>query len=223
MNTKNILRLQVISIIGILLVTINACTEKHPLPVDNTPSVKICDQTWMLKNLDVDKYRNGDPIPHVTDNTQWTNLTTGAWCYLFNDTANGVIYGKMYNWYAVNDPRGLAPKGWHIPTSNEYSTLENCLGGAAVAGDKLRETGTVHWSDNPGATNSSGFTALPGSNRFGFNGAFSLGNFNLGNWWTSTQYDNSYSWYHSLYGTVSNSSIFRSEKAYGFSVRCIKD
>jgi hypothetical protein len=87
----------------------------------------ICDQTWMVKNLDVDHYRNGDPIPQVTDPAAWAALTTGAWCYYYNDPAIGAIYGKLYNWYAVNDPRGLAPVGWHIPTEPEWITLVNCL------------------------------------------------------------------------------------------------
>ena len=82
----------------------------------------------MLKNLDVSKYRNGDDIPQVTDATTWANLTTGAWCYYENNTANGTVYGKLYNWFAVNDPRGLAPSGWHIPSQAEWVTLQNCLG-----------------------------------------------------------------------------------------------
>src|SRR5690242_1829855 len=87
------------------------------------PSVTIGNQVWMLKNLDVTTYRNGDPISQVTDSTQWVGLTTGAWCYYNNDPANNVVYGKLYNWYAVNDPRGIAPLGWHIPTDAEWTTL----------------------------------------------------------------------------------------------------
>lgn len=211
--------------IGLLVVLI-AC-NKPPAPSnpsDNIPGVKICNQTWMLKNLDVEKYRNGDPIPQVTDNTQWANLTTGAWCYFQNDAANGVIYGKLYNWYAVNDPRGLAPKGWHIPTANEYSTLANCLGGGPVAGDKLKEAGSAHWGlGNSGATNSSGFIALPGGSRIDYNGSFYIGPGIEGRWWTSTQYDNSWSWFHNLIGSASNSYIDYSDKGDGYYVRCVKD
>src|SRR4030095_15485991 len=89
----------------------------------------ICDQDWMVKNLDVTTYRNGDIIPEVTDPTVWAALTTGAWCYYENNSTNGTTYGKLYNWYAVNDPRGLAPTGWHVPTDAEWTTLSTCLGG----------------------------------------------------------------------------------------------
>ena len=121
----------------------------------------------MDKNLDVDRYRNGDPIPKVTDPTAWVALTTGAYCYYNNDSATyAATYGKLYNWYAVNDPRGLAPAGWHIPSDAEWATIETCLGGASVAGGEMKETGTIHWqSPNTGATNSSGFTGLPGGYR----------------------------------------------------------
>src|SRR6266487_1634854 len=132
-------------------------------PTITIPSIKICDQVWMLKNLDVSTYRNGDPIPKISDNAAWLALTTGAYCYYDNDSANyAATYGKLYNWFAVNDPRGLAPAGWHVPTDAEFTTLvETCLGGWQVAGGKMKEIGTTHWaSPNEGATNSSGFTGL---------------------------------------------------------------
>ena len=96
--------------------------------IDEGCVVTICNQYWMPKNLDVDHYRNGDPIPQVTDPEVWGTLTTGAWCYYNNDPANGAVYGKLYNWYAVNDPRGLAPAGWHIPTEAEMIVMSDCLG-----------------------------------------------------------------------------------------------
>lgn len=196
-------------------------------PPDTTPSVKICNQIWMLKNLDVDKYSNGDPIPQVTDNAQWAALTTGAWCYLRNDAANGAIYGKLYNWHAVIDPRGLAPKGWHIPSTNEYSTLANCLGGGMVAGDKLKASGTTWGTYNNGATNSSGFTALPGGFRDGkaegWNDGWFHNEMTEGRWWTKTSYDNEDSWFHNLYGSMSNSYIDYSNKGDGYSIRCVKN
>ena len=92
------------------------------------PMVKIGKQTWMLQNLNVKKYRNGDIIPQVQDAKAWSNLTTGAWCYYDNQTANGTIYGKFYNGYEVNDVRGLAPKGYHIPRQEEWIKLEQYLG-----------------------------------------------------------------------------------------------
>ena len=100
----------------------------------NYPGVTICGQKWMEKNLDVTTYRNGDTIPYVTDPTAWAALTTGAWCYYNNDPSTNSIYGKLYNWYAVADSRGLAPAGWHVSTDAEWTTLVTCLGGASVAG-----------------------------------------------------------------------------------------
>ena len=97
-------------------------------------TVTISNQTWMKSNLNVSHYRNGDVIPQITDSSQWANLTTGAWCYYKNDDANGPVYGKMYNWYAVNDPRGLAPVGYHIPNNLEWSNLTTFLGGESIAG-----------------------------------------------------------------------------------------
>jgi hypothetical protein len=101
------------------------------------PTIVIGTQQWMAKNLDVAFYRNGDPIPQVTDATSWAALTTGAWCYYYNDPIQGTKYGKLYNWYAVNDLRGLAPQGWHIPNEAELFTLETTLGGSLLAGGKM--------------------------------------------------------------------------------------
>lgn len=185
-------------------------------------SVNIGFQTWMLKNLDVSTYRNGEPIPQVTDPTAWAGLTTGAWCYYANDTANGTTYGKLYNWYAVNDPRGLAPMGWHVPSEVEWTSLITFLGGEIVAGGKMKSTGTTLWlSPNIGATNSSSFTALPGGFR-NRSGTFNdLGG--RGGWWSTwagdatnasgRNLDYSFDYIVSYYTIMSD----------GFSVRCIRD
>jgi uncharacterized protein (TIGR02145 family) len=189
----------------------------------STTSVKICDQIWMDKNLDVDRYRNGDLIPKVTDPTAWEALTTGAYCYFNNDSATyAATYGKLYNWYAVNDPRGLAPAGWHIPSDEEWDSMETCLGGVTVAGGEMKETGTIHWqSPNAGATNSSGFTALPGSER-NYDGAFNVIGF-FGHWWSSTQFNTTNAWIHRL--SYGDAEIFRfnERKRFGLSVRCLRD
>jgi uncharacterized protein (TIGR02145 family) len=150
------------------------------------PLVTICSQIWTLENLDVETYRNGDVIPQVTDPIAWENLTTGAWCYYNNDSANGPIYGKLYNWYAVTDPRGLAPIGYHVPTDAEFETLiVTCLGGETIAGGKMKSTGTTLWnSPNTDATNSSGFTGLPAGSR-NYDGQFLSINDSAA-WWTST-------------------------------------
>jgi|GEM_PF-1325128 len=125
-------------------------------------TVKIGTQVWMVENLKTTKYRNGDPIPYVSDSGEWDSLTAGAYNYYNNDKNLGRIYGCLYNSYAVADSRGLAPKGWHIPSDEEWEVLVNHLGGEDVAGGKLKESGSDHWYNNQDASNSSGFTALPG-------------------------------------------------------------
>jgi uncharacterized protein (TIGR02145 family) len=180
----------------------------------------------MQKNLNVCKYRNGDDIPQVQDRTQWANLKTGAWCYYENNTSNGPVYGKLYNWYAVNDPRGLAPTGYHIPTDAEWTTLIKFLGGEILAGGKMKVTGTSLWiSPNTDATNSSSFTGIPGGIRK-FDGGFE-GMGERGSWWSATEQDSatntSNAFYNSLYnftGAANRSYFF---KPLGFSIRCVRD
>ncbi len=189
---------------------------------DNYETVKIGTQVWMKKNLDVDHYRNGDTIPQVTDPTQWANQITGAWCYYNNDSELGVIYGKLYNWYAVNDSRGLAPTGWHITTDVEWTQLENFLGGSYSAGCKLKEAGTEHWAEpNLGATNESGFSALPGGSRHPIGAFFYLES--KGNWWTSTESSAMNAWYMTLVYDWAGLGKLEYSKGSGFSVRCVKD
>ena len=189
----------------------------------NIPGVTICYQDWMTKNLDVDHYRNGDPIPQVTDPATWASLTSGAWTYYENDPSQGAVYGKLYNWYAVNDPRGLAPLGWHIPSDTEWTQLTDiCLRDLSLAGGAMKETGTLHWISNTGATNSSGFTGLPGGYLYSFGNSFNFKGFD-GYWWSSTQMDNSNSFIRQLdYG---DEAAYKSAspKVFGFSVRCVKD
>ena len=185
------------------------------------PTVKICDRVWMNRNLDVVTYRNGDTIPEVNNPTDWGALTTGAWCYPDNDSANDPVYGKLYNWYAVSDPRGLAPEGWHVPSDSEWTVLANCLGGLSVAGGKMKEMGFAHWqSPNTGATNSSGFTALPAESMSSF-GAGSPGY--VGYWWSSTEALISNALYYYLLYYNSELTSFYESKNFGFSVRCVKD
>lgn len=187
----------------------------------NLSSVKIGNQTWMVKNLDVSHYRNGDSIPEVKDPSAWASLTTGAWCYFKNDPANGKVYSKLYNWYAVNDPRGLAPEGWHIPSDAEWTTLSTALGVDSVAGGKLKEAGNLHWTgSNSGADNSSGFTGLPGGNRLSEE-FYNISNY--GYWWSSSESDTTHAWCRYLTYFTKNLKRDYSHKRYGYSVRCIKD
>jgi uncharacterized protein (TIGR02145 family) len=203
------------------------------------PNVTIGTQIWASTNLDVTTYRDGTPIPQVTDPTQWGNLTTGAWCYYNNDSTTGATYGKIYNWYAVagihdNDPNTpnkiLAPTGWHIPSDSEWSTLINYLdpnanGGLTVpnvAGSAMKETGTTHWfSPNTGATNSSGFTGLPGGYRF-VDGSYAGLGIN-GYWWSSSENGVGGAWYRNLNFESTNATKIGQGKELGYSVRCIRD
>jgi len=185
-------------------------------------TVKIGNQTWTTKNLDVSKYRNGEEIPHVHDALSWSTLTTGAWCYYENVDSNGTTYGKLYNLYAVLDPRGLAPVGFHIPSDKDWTTLTDYLGGKEEAGVKMKEAGTTHWPrPNTGATNSSGFTGLPAGYRDD-NGSFSSVGVN-GFWWSSTEGFTYFAWNRypdTLYGLVGRDFGY---KSYGMSIRCVAD
>jgi uncharacterized protein (TIGR02145 family) len=185
--------------------------------------VQIGQQVWMDKNLEVETYRNGDVIPQVTDAKEWAALKTGAWCYHSNNKANGVIYGKLYNWYAVNDPRGLAPKGWHIPNNAEWTILTTFLGGTSVAGGKMKSTGTSRWdSPNFGATNESGFSGLPGNTRYNIIGTFGdLGNFGV--WWSAESATVKEAWSQMLeYRNERLDRVYLTMES-GYSVRCLKD
>ena len=202
-------------------------------PVASLPNVTIGTQVWTNKNLDVTTYRDGTPIPEVTDPAAWAALTTGAWCYYNNDSANGAIYGKLYNWYAVAgiyDAASLtnaslrkqfAPIGWHVPRDTEWTTLTDYLGGLYEAGNKMKEIGTLNWLRSSGATNSSGFTGLPGGYH-NFDGLFSsIGDY--GHWWGSTDDTSIYAWDLSLNSDAADAGRNYANKLYGFSVRCVKD
>jgi uncharacterized protein (TIGR02145 family) len=184
-------------------------------------TVKIGDQWWMAENLKVLHYRNGEAISIVTDSSQWSSLTTGAYCYYGNNSSYANTYGCLYNWYAVDDSRGLAPKGWHIPTSEEWSELENSAGMGAA----LKEVGTAHWqSPNTDATNKYGFAALPGGSRSsdasfvdkGYSAYFwtsTTGNCLKGADYKQLYYDN----------PGSSGTCFQGDFRCGISVRCVKD
>ncbi|MDD3078478.1 MAG: FISUMP domain-containing protein [Paludibacter sp.] len=182
--------------------------------------VNIGTQTWMAENLKNLKYRNGELISNLTSATDWSNATFGACCYYDNDITNAE-YGLLYNWNAVNDSRNIAPVGWHVATHDDWTTLINYLG-TDSAGTKLKELGFDHWSaTNTEATNSSGFTALPGGLR-NTNGSF--GDINdIGYWWTSTEYDTNDARYWYLNSNKIDIHKDYDSKMYGYSVRCVKD
>jgi uncharacterized protein (TIGR02145 family) len=187
-------------------------------------TVTIGTQVWMVENLKTTKYRDGTQITNVTDATAWFNLNigTGAYCNYNNDANNATTYGRLYNFHAVKDSRGLAPKGWHIPTHTEWTTLSTYLGGDNIAGGKLKETGITHWiSPNVGATNQTGFTAIPGGFR-SYSGFFSnIGEY--GDWWSSTEYSSNEAWSWYMYYNYSAINSINRYKTFGYSVRCLKD
>jgi uncharacterized protein (TIGR02145 family) len=183
-------------------------------------TVKIGNQVWMAENLNVDHYRNGDPIPEVKDDNQWSKLNSGAWCYYDNEVANGKIYGKLYNWYAVNDARGLCPVGWHVPSDAQWTILENYLGGNEVAGGGMKSI--TGWdSPNTGSTNSSGFNAIPAGYRNILGIYYYIGEAAV--WWGSIEDYSSGAWPRDLYYNFSNLFRGKYNKNDGFSIRCIKD
>jgi uncharacterized protein (TIGR02145 family) len=183
-------------------------------------SVLIGTQQWMQQNLEVVTYRDGTVITQVTDATAWAGLTTGAWCYYDNDPSSG--YGKLYNWYAVNDPRGLAPQGWHIPTDAEWTTLSTFLDGDAASGGKMKSIGITKWTfPNTSATNESGYSGLPGGNRSS-SGTFSnVGG--IGVWWSATELYSIWAWGRGLYSGIGLLGRGEYNKGSAFSVRCIRD
>lgn len=180
-------------------------------------TVTIGTQVWMVENLKVTKYNDGTNIPNITDNTTWSSLSSGSYCWYNNDATYKNTYGALYNWYAVNTNK-LAPIGWHVPTDTEWTTLTTFLGGRTIAGGKMKAV--TGWdSPNTDATNESGFSCLPGGIRtdnFLYLGTRSF-------FWSSTEDQAVYGWYRLLYwqnGVVSLSNYY---KEGGLSVRCIKD
>ena len=203
-------------------------TTKGVVDIDGNlyKTVAIGQQEWFAENLRTSKYNDGTPIPNVTDNTQWSNLNTGAWSYYNNDENNNARYGKLYNWYAVsnsaNGNKNVCPTGWHVPTDAEWTVLTDYLGGVFVAGGKMKEVSTTSWnSPNTDATNKSGFIGLPGGFRF-FNGGYILIGDN-GCWWSSTHYDSTNAWYRNLYSLSGDANRNYNYKEDGLSVRCLRD
>jgi uncharacterized protein (TIGR02145 family) len=170
--------------------------------------VKIGSQIWMAENLKATKYRNSDPIPDVTDNKKWARLKSDAYCNYNNDPSNVTSYGRLYNWYSVNDIRNIAPIGWHIPTDKEWTMLTDFLGGERFVAGKLKEMGFT-------------FAVLLGGSRDS-NGIFCDILINS-SWWSSKEYSNTNAYYRTLTNTFSSVYSFTHNKSCGFSVRCVKD
>jgi uncharacterized protein (TIGR02145 family) len=190
-------------------------------------TVEIGGQCWMAENLATETYGDGSAIPTGLSPPAWASTTSGAFAVYGGDPSNKGIYGLLYNWYAVADPRSICPAGWHVPTDGEWTELTDHLGGEPIAGGPMKTTGTLGagtglWSaPNTGATNSSGFSGLPGGYRNLF-GVYSL----LGNdgyWWSATESATSNAWSRRLVEVNPNVYRFAYNKVYGFSVRCVRD
>ena len=193
-------------------------------------------QEWMAENLKTSVYRNGDAIPAVNDNAQWSNLAIGARCYYINDDQNDCPYGMLYNWYAVSDARNVCPAGWHVPSEDEWTILINLMdpnaaGGSQTntAGGPLKSSGFLYWDfGNTGATNSSGFSALPGGFRYA-DGSFDNaqnqydGIGKIAKWWTSVEFNTIQA--KSRYLNFLNSGAYPNTdlKEFGNYIRCVRD
>jgi uncharacterized protein (TIGR02145 family) len=184
--------------------------------------IKIGNQIWMNENLSVFTFRNGDTIPEARTHEEWRNAGKEgkpAWCYYNNDKSNEGKFGKLYNWYAVNDPRGLAPEGWHVANEKEWDYLGEYLGGKGIAGDKLKSTDI--WIDEGHGSNISGFTAYPGGFRGNNGGFYRLGY--SGYWWSADEKDSENAMIRRINHNYKLLLVFYFTKDYGYSVRCIKN
>jgi len=189
---------------------------------NDAPTVAVGGQQWLGKNLNVDRFANGDPIPQAQTEDEWIRADAQqqpAWCYYNNDPANGRTYGKLYNWYAVYDARGLAPTGWHVPSDAEWTQLTGYLGGEAIAGTKMKSVNL--WDNNGNGDNSSGIAGLPGGSRDADGTFGGIGKY--GFWWSSSENTADKAWYRGLDFGGGIAFVYYFNKACGFSVRCVRD
>ena len=201
-------------------------------------TVLIGTQCWMAENLETTTYQNGTPIPNVTNNIAWQNLTTGAYVWYDNDILWKNLYGTLYNWYAVDDPNGLCPTGWHVPTHDEWTALTDFIGGTGSPhGNELKSCRQVnsplgggcnttahprwHEDNTDFGTDDYGFSGLPGGTRF-YDGSFDFLGYNV-LWWSSTEYSSYHVWTRVLGWNGGYVGVGDGSKLYGLSVRCLRD
>lgn len=187
------------------------------------PTVSIGNQVWMAKNLQVTTYNNGTPIPNVTSNSQWSSLSSDAYCWVNNDESSADTQGALYNWNAVIKGN-LCPAGWHVPSSDDWVTLVDYIASQGHAGNEAfalkAQTG---WDEGGNGADIYGFTALPYGNRTSYDGAFENQGI-LGYWWTSSEHSNNCCAYFNYMSSINHQvNPYYSFKNYGFSVRCVKD
>jgi len=183
---------------------------------------RIGGQTWMAANLNVTRFRNGDPIMEAQNREEWKQADLDgipAWCYYLEDAENAVKFGKLYNWHAVRDPRGLAPEKWHIPTMEEWNRMLDFLGGAEKAGALLKDT--TGWTAKGNGNNLTGFTAKPGGSR-DYSGSFK-GRSSFGYWWMNEEHGAETGWGIDMGYTYNKVTVFAFRKGNGFAVRCLRD
>jgi uncharacterized protein (TIGR02145 family) len=184
--------------------------------------IKIGQQIWMMKNLDVSTFRNGEPIPEARSKSEWKKFNDEkrpAWCYYENDPKNNQSYGKLYNWYAVIDPRGLAPDGWHVPTDAEWSELTKNSGGQELSGQFLKSKNG--WGKRGNGTDYYGFSIVPSgdcSKYMNFNG---IGKYSY--FWSSSEEFIYYAWTRYFNSLNSITNRIPIDKQFGLSVRCVKN
>jgi len=217
----------IIALTFFFMTILSSCSDDTTAPTDNTPkdtipTISIGSQAWMAKNLDIAKFRNGEAIPEAKTASAWFTAAEAkkpVWCYNEFNSENGVKYGKLYNWYAVNDARGLAPEGFHVPTDVEWTRLINQLIGDMVAGSKLKSK--TDWFNNGNGTNTSGFTALP-AGYITESGLF-FGLSELGCWWSSTEDGTADALSRDISHENSQVRRYNAPKTEGLSVRCVRD
>ncbi len=240
MEKRTKIRIYIFAVIAVALIFTSSC-KKTNNNNDSTPTpgtvtdidgniyhtVTIGTQTWMVENLKTTRYNDGTSIPLVADSATWSNWTIPGYCWYNNEDATYKnTFGALYNWYAVQTGK-LAPTGWHVPTDAELTVLTTYLGGEAIAGGKMKSTGTIEagtglwYTPNTNATNSSGFTGVPAGYRSG-SGAFLYINY-LGLWWSSSEGITGSAWLRELYYIVSNVHGDYGGKSFGLSVRCVRD
>lgn len=207
---------------AILLLILLCCRESTNNRGQVMIEMTIGNQIWMTENLNVEEFRNGDPIKHIKSAKEWKKAGENgvpAWCYYDNDSNNDIVHGKLYNWHAINDPRGLAPQGWHIPTTDEWNILIEHLGGEKEAGGNLKDL--IQRTENQKSNKQQKLKSLTSGVR-NYEGSFY--NFRkIGSWWSANEFVFSQSFFYFLNYDLNVIMRGNVEKANGLSVRCIKD
>jgi uncharacterized protein (TIGR02145 family) len=226
--------MNLLSAYGVVVAQAFTCGDPVSYQGYDYATVLIGDQCWFAENLRSENYNNGDAIPAALSDSDWSSTTSGATAVYGEGSSSCNSdspdidacdplqslneYGRLYNWYAVDDSRGLCPIGWHVPTDGEWTVMEGFLGGSSVAGDQMKTT--YGWNGGGNGTNSSGFSGLPGGFRY-YDGIFDLAGY-TGYWWSSSPSGFS-AWLRYLDYSEEDVNRFNGNQTFGFSVRCVRD